>query len=162
MRKLKAFSSVDLIVVIGLVLVLFGASLTVLKKNFNKTKDETNLQGAATVTGYLKSYHDSNFKLYPVYDQLPSGVKFAHVDLDTEKADGNFLKISLGAKYSTFIDKFKYSSNLVYVYRTDGSEALIVVRKLEDSTKCNTDSSDVPEIIKEYLLQDPTACYYFK
>ncbi len=162
MRKLKAFTKVDLIVVVGLILVLFGASLTMIGKTLNKSKDEETLKSAATFYSYIQSYHNSNFNLYPVYSEEDlSAVSYRHVTLSRMGADANFLKINLGPKYTSFIEKLNNPENLVYVYKTDGSEAAVVIRKLTRLTdRCNVSSPDAPEIIKEYLIIDPTACYY--
>lgn len=160
MRKLKTFSKIDLIVVVGLVLVLFGASLTVLGKTLKKNKDTALLADAAKIFNFVTSYRDNNFGLYPVLKTDDLEYDYNHVELSS--ADANFLQISLGSKYTSLIEKIDQIEDLVYVYKIDGSEASLVVRKLQASDdKCNTKLPDAPEIIKDYLIKDPSACYYF-
>ena len=159
MKKLRSFSSLDLIVIIGLVLVLFGASLTMVGKTAQKSADNQRLTDASKVFNSIKSYHDSNFNLYPLPENLDSQSGYSFVVLSS--ADANFLKINLGSKYSSIVESSKYLDDLVYVYKLDGSEAAIVVRRLDGSAdKCNTKNENVPQIIKEYLLRDPSGCYY--
>jgi len=159
MKKLKAFSKIDLLVVVGLVLVLFGASLTMVGKTIKKNNDDSRLKAASTVFNYIKKYHDANFNLYPLPESVAGSKDYNFVVLSSP--DANFLKINLGTKYSNFISKNEFADDLVYVYKSDGSEGTVVVRKLEEQKdKCNISSADAPQIIQEYLLRDPSSCYY--
>jgi hypothetical protein len=159
MRKLKAFSKIDLLVVVGLILVLFGASLTMVGKTIKSINDDNRLKAASTAFDYIQKYHDSNFNIYPLPESVEDTKSYNFVVLSS--FDANFLKINLGTKFSNFVSKNEFASDLVYVYKSDGSEAAIVVRKLEEQKdKCNISSKDAPQIIQEYLLRDPSSCYY--
>jgi len=161
MKKLRAFTSLDLIVVIGLILVLFGASMITYSRTINKQKDTETIALANQIYSLVGDYRRDNFKLFPLPDKVESSLGYLSVTVSSP--DANFLRILLGESFSRAVDNNDLADNVVYVVKGDGSEAAVVIRSLKALTdRCNTKESDLEQIIQEYLIRDPSACYFQK
>jgi hypothetical protein len=81
--------------------------------------------------------------------------------IEIGKANDSFLQISLGEAITKLKKETQAGFGYVYLYSNDGSQAAIVVRKFESgSSKCNTSQTNMPDIVKDYLTRDSTACYF--
>lgn len=159
MKKFKCFSVVDLTVIVGLVLVLSGASLVMFGKVSKSSRDSERINSANAVFDAMQSYYKSNFHSYPIPSGLDATSGYQSVIIGSD--NDVFLQISLGDKITKLKPESQSNYGFVYVYSNDGQEAAIVVRRLESGTsKCNISGSDLPTIIKDYLTKDPGSCYF--
>lgn len=159
MKKFKAFTLIDLSVVIGLILVLSGASLIMFGKVTKTSNDKLRTDSADQIFNKMQDYYKSNFRSYPV-PQSADGTSSYHA-VEIGKDNDNFLQISLGDAITKLKKETKPGYGYIYLYSNDASQAAIVVRRLESGkSKCNTNSSNIPEIVKDYLTRDSGACYY--
>lgn len=159
MKKFKCFSVVDLTVIIGLILVLSGASLVMFGKVSKSSRDSERIASANTVFDAMQSYYKSNFHSYPIPSGLEATSGYQSVVIGGD--NDVFLQIGLGDKVTNLKPESEPNYGFVYVYSNDGQEAAIVVRRLESGTsKCNVNSGALPTIIKDYLTKDPSACYF--
>ncbi|MFH1855319.1 MAG: type II secretion system protein [bacterium] len=161
MKKLRAFTSLDLIVVIGLILVLFGASMITYSRTLNKQRDTETIALANQIYSLVGDYREDNFRLFPLPDKIESSSGYLSVVVSSP--DANFLRILLGESFSRAVDDNDLADNVVYLVKGDGSEAAVVIRSLEVLTdRCNTKEPNLDQIIDEYLIRDPSACYFQK
>lgn len=159
MKKLKCFSVVDLTVVVGLILVLSGASLVMFGKVSKSQRDTDRINSANAIFDGMQNFYQSNFHTYPTPQVADGSSSYQSVVIG--KDDDIFLQIGLGDKITKLKTESQSNYGFVYVYSNDGQQAAIVIRRLESGTgKCNTSSANLPDIIKDYLTKDPGACYF--
>ncbi len=158
MKKLRAFTSLDLVIIIGLTLVLFGASIITYSRTINKQIDTDTIALANQIYSLVGDYRQDNFKLFPLPDRVESSSGYISVVVSSPEA--NFLRILLGQSFSRAVDDNDLADNVVYLVKGDGSEAAVIIRSLRALTdRCNTKGPDLDQIIEEYLIRDPSACY---
>jgi len=159
LKRLKSFSLVDLSVVIGLILVLAGASLMMFGKVFKNQRDNERISSLNAIYESMQEYYKSNFRTYPLPQSADGSTAYSSVVIG--KDNDAFLQVTLGDKVTKLSKETSPDYDYVYIYSNDGQQAAIVLRKLESGrAKCNTDGADIPEIIKDYLTKDPNACYF--
>jgi type II secretory pathway pseudopilin PulG len=159
LKNFKAFTLIDLSVVIGLILVLSGASLIMFGKVTKNSNDKLRIDTADQIYNKMQDYYKSNFRSYPV-PQSADGTQSYH-SVEIGKDNDNFLQIGLGDAITKLKKETKPGYGYVYLYSNDATQAAIVVRKLESGeSKCNTNSGSIPDIVKDYLTRDSGACYF--
>lgn len=165
MQRKRAFTLVELLVVITIIGII--SSLVVVSFNSSRVKarDNKRISDANLIASALGQYYTSNLRSYPLPGAAGSSSTYSSVNLNTAQA--NFVKTAL----SSYLNPVPVDTNTnyayYYVYRNDGKRAVVAVLGLEGGTaKCNIISGDtnMPPALSDpatgLLKTKPNACYY--
>lgn len=171
-RRYRSFTMIELMVVISVILVLTAFTIYALGPARAKSRDSRRITDASLIMTALDQYYTSNLRIYPTADPPdPTELRYFAIEIN----ENSFLSGSSSlAEYLSPIPKDPISNSeyrYIYVYRGDGKKAAVIVDKLESMTsKCNTDSPNLPEPVRAYLTgsnlvgggvsANADACYY--
>lgn len=182
--RMRAFTLVELLVVVTVILILSTLTILNLSSTRAKTRDEQRVSNAQLISSALDQYAISNQRKYPSWAVSPAQVGFIpssnayYVESINSKnqASCNFctiLKDYLNPIPQDSLDNGS-STNMKYVYSADGTKAAIIIDKMETNQKlCNIDSSNrntLPSPVQAYMgvggdisltgQANPNPCYY--
>jgi len=167
LKKFGAFTLVELLVVVSVILVLSTFVALNLIGAKTKARDEKRINDANIISSALDQYALDNNRLYPTpgMSPTPPGTTPAFTFVSTSDA-------GFKAKLSPYLnpvptDTLNGNDNLLYLFRSDGQKAAVLFLKFETGTKmCNTTGvtwSLLPEVLRGYLTGPPVRtekCYY--
>ena len=161
MIKLKAFTLVELTVVITIIVILSTFVAINLTSAQKKARDEKRISDAQLIGNALDQYATSHARQYPCPDPgcNEGNLTFGHANITanswiSQKLSAYVNPVPVETKTAT---DFKY----VYVYRKDGLQAAVVVKKFETGDSlCNviTNQNSLPLAIINSGVSPQ--CYY--
>jgi len=166
--RYKAFTMIELIVVIAVILVLTAFTIYSLGPARAKSRDSRRITDANLIMNALDQYYTSKLRTYPTEDTPDSSDSKYHA----VKVTANSLSMLSDYLNPIPVDPINDGTHrYIYIYRGDGKKAAVVVDKLESMiTRCNTSGTDMPDSVKAYLTgqnlagggvpANPNACYY--
>ena len=167
--KLRSFTLVELMVVITVILILAAFTIMSLGPVRAKSRDTRRISDANIIVSALNQYYTEHSRTYPTGNQAPDLTK--NEVYYSEEISANSSLASQITEYVSSIPEDPIGGEdygYVYVYRGDGKDAAVIVKKLESLTdRCNI-SGELPDIIEAYdqgeVTGDSTsnACYFVK
>ncbi len=169
--KHKAFTMIEMIVVISVILILTAFAIYSLGPARAKSRDSRRITDANLLMNALDQYYTSNLRTYPT-QELPDTTETKYYAVEVNK-DSFLADSATLVNYLSEIpeDPIGGEYRYVYVYRGDGKKAAVIVDKLESMTsKCNANEASLPEPVKAYktgsdliesgVSANDQACYY--
>ncbi|MCX6809936.1 MAG: type II secretion system protein [Candidatus Berkelbacteria bacterium] len=155
MKKVRAFTLVELMVVIVIIGILATLVVLGLGPARKRSRDNRRISDANIISSALDQYYLNNTRTYPV----GAGACTAYVVAnDTE------ILTALSQYLNPFpVDPADNTVHYTYVSSCDGRKAAVIVDKMETAEQgtapCNITASS-PPIVQFYKTQNPTACYF--
>jgi|GEM_PF-1897397 len=165
-ERTKAFTMIELLVVISVILILSGFVAYNLGPARVHARDNRRISDANLIASALDQYYTDNLRTYP----KPTGCSEINVNQTNTSDDASLEYYScdvsvLGPSLSSYLspmpkDPSSIVGNYVYLYRSDGKKAAVVIKKFEGGTGgCNA-TSNLPSIVEVYKSAGSPACYY--
>lgn len=162
--RYKAFTMIELMVVIAVILILTAFTIYSLGPARAKSRDSRRITDANLIMNAADQYYTSNLRIYPVVGST----------LIEDKYYAKKITVNLLPELNNYLSPIPVdpvndtTHRYVYIYRGDGKKAAVVIDQLESmKNKCNTSGTNIPESVKAYLnnnagLVPPenTPCYY--
>ena len=172
-KSLRAFTLVELLVVI----VIIGILSTIILVSFNtsrmKARDNKRISDVSLIASALGQYYTSNLRQYPLPGNPVVGTSYSYVNTKDSSLVWGKLSSYISPIPSDPDSKYGY----YYIYRVDGKKAAVVVLGLEGGrSKCNITAGSatatatatstagvttaLPDPVASFVATNPTACYY--
>lgn len=166
MRRIKAFTLVELLVVITIIGIISALVVVSFNSSRVKARDNKRISDANLIASALGQYYTTNLRMYPL-GSSSGDTTYSKIQINAGSAlFNNALGSYLNPVPSDQSDSTTYG--YFYVYRNDGKKAAVVLLKLEgDRVKCNlpagyqAGNETLPDAVRGfYSATNKTACYY--
>jgi prepilin-type N-terminal cleavage/methylation domain-containing protein len=164
-RKLKAFTLVELMVVITIIGIISALVVVSFNSSRIKARDNKRISDANLIASALGQYYTTNLRMYPLGRTSGDSTEYSSTIIDASSTGfNNALK--------TYLSPIPFDSSSTYAYyyayRNDGKKAAVILLALEGGrAKCNLDTGSqagnaaLPDVVRGfYSNTNTTACYY--
>lgn len=135
-KRIKAFTLVELMVVITIIGIISALVVVSFNSSRIKARDNKRISDANLIASALGQYYTTNLRMYPLGSST-GNTSYSMVQINT-------LSTIFNNALGSYLNPVPYDPNdsniygYFYVYRNDGKKAVIIVKKLEGGAgKCN-------------------------